>query len=128
MTTGTNPEAPASMTAGAPGPSPIELSGTILQAFALHLEHHLFREWTDAMDAAEAAAWEPVRRHLAGLRKMPTWAEQQARRQLDAPRQVTATHGWPPVAIPGRPGWWRHLIDGQQVDLPIHDQDRQGAA
>ncbi|WP_406360333.1 hypothetical protein OID55_10980 [Streptomyces sp. NBC_00715] len=35
-----------------------------------------------------------------------------------APRQVAATPGWPPVAIPGRPGWWRHHIDGRQVDLP----------
>jgi hypothetical protein len=34
------------------------------------------------------------------------------------PREVTATPTWPPVAIPGRPGWWRHCIDGQQVDLP----------
>lgn len=34
------------------------------------------------------------------------------------PSPVTATPGWPPVAIPGRPGWWRHWIDGKQVDLP----------
>lgn len=34
------------------------------------------------------------------------------------PHEVVATKGWPPVAIPGRPGWWRHHIDGQQVDLP----------
>lgn len=32
--------------------------------------------------------------------------------------EVTATPDWPPVAIPGSPGWWRHCIDGQQVDLP----------
>jgi hypothetical protein len=37
------------------------------------------------------------------------------------PYQVTATPDWPPVAIPGRPGWWRHYIDGQQVDLPHND-------
>lgn len=37
------------------------------------------------------------------------------------PRPLTATPGWPPVAIPGRPGWWRHLIDGQQVDLPHNE-------
>jgi len=34
------------------------------------------------------------------------------------PYEVTATPDWPAVAIPGRPGWWRHCIDGQQVDLP----------
>jgi hypothetical protein len=36
--------------------------------------------------------------------------------------EVTATPDWPPVAIPGRPGWWRHLIDGKQVDLPTREQ------
>jgi len=34
------------------------------------------------------------------------------------PYEAIATSNWPPVAIPGRPGWWRHHIDGQQVDLP----------
>lgn len=34
------------------------------------------------------------------------------------PHELVATDDWPPVAIPGRPGWWRHCIDGQQVDLP----------
>lgn len=38
------------------------------------------------------------------------------------PYEVTATPDWPPVAIPGRPGWWRHCIDGKQVDLPTNDQ------
>ena len=37
---------------------------------------------------------------------------------LPSVREVIATPGWPPVAIPGQPGWWRHWIDGQQVDLP----------
>ncbi|MFE0039395.1 hypothetical protein [Streptomyces sp. NPDC059015] len=40
------------------------------------------------------------------------------------PYEVTATPGWPPVAIPGRPGWWRHHINGQQVDLPHNDNER----
>lgn len=35
-------------------------------------------------------------------------------------RQMVATPDWPPVAIPGRPGIWRHCIDGQQVDLPTN--------
>ncbi|MEU1497344.1 hypothetical protein [Streptomyces sp. NPDC005732] len=45
------------------------------------------------------------------------------------PYEVTATPDWPPVAIPGRPGWWRHCIDGQQVDLPHNDRtatDQEG--
>lgn len=33
------------------------------------------------------------------------------------PRPVQATEGWPPVAIPGRPGWYRRLVDGRQVDV-----------
>jgi hypothetical protein len=42
------------------------------------------------------------------------------------PRLVQATDGWPPVAVPGRPGWRRHLVDGQQVDLP--DKAQESAA
>lgn len=38
--------------------------------------------------------------------------------ELPRPYEVVATPGWPPVAIPGRPGWWRHCVDGVQVDLP----------
>ena len=30
--------------------------------------------------------------------------------------EIRATPAWTPVAIPGRPGWWRHWVDGQQVD------------
>lgn len=41
--------------------------------------------------------------------------------QAPPPRKVTATPNWPPIAIPGRPGWWRHCINGQQVDLPTRD-------
>lgn len=36
---------------------------------------------------------------------------------------VRATPEWPPIAIPGRPGWRRHCIDGRQVDLP---EERDG--
>lgn len=42
-------------------------------------------------------------------------------------RAVQAAPGWPPVAIPGRPGWWRHRgSGGEQVDLPHNN--RSGAA
>lgn len=44
------------------------------------------------------------------------------------PHEVAATTDWPPVAIPGRPGWWRHCIDGQQVDLSTNDTNERGTA
>ncbi|MFJ2737663.1 MULTISPECIES: DUF2742 domain-containing protein [unclassified Streptomyces] len=47
-----------------------------------------------------------------------TLAELDALAKPKPPRLVQATVGWPPVAIPGRPGWYQHLIDGQQVELP----------
>ncbi|MGC9543613.1 DUF2742 domain-containing protein [Streptomyces sp. UG1] len=54
------------------------------------------------------------------LARRPT-AEEIRRRSVRGPaREVTATAGWPPVAIPGRPGWYRHLVDGHQVDLPTN--------
>jgi hypothetical protein len=37
------------------------------------------------------------------------------------PYEVSATPHWPPVRIPGRPGWWRHCINGEQVDLPTNN-------
>jgi hypothetical protein len=37
------------------------------------------------------------------------------------PYEVSATPHWPPVRIPGRPGWWRHHINGEQVDLPTNN-------
>lgn len=52
-------------------------------------------------------------------------AEEIRRRAVRSPaREVTATAGWPPVAIPGRPGWYRHFADGRQVDRPTNaEQD-----
>ena len=74
------------------------------EAFALHLEDHLRREITAELDAAEARSWAPVRARLANLRSTPTWAEQQAMRQPKPAHQLRATPGWPPIAIPGKPG------------------------
>ena len=48
---------------------------------------------------------------MSHLRLVPDAPEPEA-------HEVQATADWPPVAIPGRPVWWRHYIDGQQVDLP----------
>ncbi len=41
-------------------------------------------------------------------------------------REVTATPGWPPIALPGRPGWYRHLVNGEQVDLPTNTPPAEG--
>ncbi|WP_405359790.1 hypothetical protein OG535_13265 [Kitasatospora sp. NBC_00085] len=109
------PEDPATE-AGVPGPS-LDLSPVLVDAFVAHLEHHLFQQWTDAMDAAEATAWEPIRRRLAALRGVPTIAEQDERRRFPLARQLHPTPGWPPIAIPGQPGRYLTL-----------DNDRQGAA
>ncbi|MET9149999.1 hypothetical protein ABZX82_01770 [Streptomyces griseoflavus] len=38
------------------------------------------------------------------------------------PHEVTATPDWPPVAIPGRPSWWRHYENGRQADLPHNNR------
>ncbi|MFE2110562.1 hypothetical protein ACFXAF_32505 [Kitasatospora sp. NPDC059463] len=80
------------------------MNPTLVDAFVRHLEHHLFQRWTDAMDAAEAAAWEPIRARLRAMAGMPTVAEQDERRRFPPPRQLRPTPGWPPIAIPGCPG------------------------
>ncbi|MFC8715800.1 hypothetical protein [Kitasatospora sp. NPDC057198] len=95
----------------------MELSPVITDAFVLHLEHHLFDRWTAEQDAAEAAAWEPVRQRLAALRGQPTLTELAERQRLPPPTRLKPTPGWPPIAIPGQPGRYLTL-----------DQDRQDAA
>jgi hypothetical protein len=43
-------------------------------------------------------------------------------------RPVQATGGWPPVAIPGRPGWVRTLTAaGRQVDMPANTRKEAAA-
>jgi hypothetical protein len=47
----------------------------------------------------------------------PTYGDVLGRPATDPARdQLRATREWTPVAIPGRPGWWRHWVDGVQVD------------
>ncbi|MEV0438973.1 hypothetical protein AB0I84_09385 [Streptomyces spectabilis] len=60
-----------------------------------------------------------------GLARRPTLDELTARRTVRMPaRAVTASPGWPPVAIPGRPGWVRTLApDGRQLDRPRNPQE-----
>ncbi|MFE2428435.1 hypothetical protein ACFXJ5_17070 [Streptomyces sp. NPDC059373] len=52
------------------------------------------------------------------LARGKTNAELRAARARRPAHEIRATAGWSPIAIPGRPGWRRHLIDGQQADLP----------
>lgn len=80
------------------------MSPMLIDAFVRHLEHHLFQQWTAAMDAAEAAAWEPLRQRLRAVASMPTVAEQNELRRFPPPWKLRPTPGWPPIAIPGQPG------------------------
>ncbi|MFI0964652.1 hypothetical protein ACH4S8_25130 [Streptomyces sp. NPDC021080] len=77
--------------------------------------------WRRYGDEDELLSWfrdaSRTRESLAGRKTLA---------ELDAlatpkPRPVQATDGWPPVAVPGRPGWYRHLVDGQQVDVQRTD-------
>lgn len=58
------------------------------------------------------------------LASRKTMAELNKAAQRRPARSVQAVEGWPPVAIPGRPGWYRHVVNGRQVDV----QKRQVAA
>lgn len=47
----------------------------------------------------------------------PSYGDVLRRDPADPDRDhIRATPDWTPVALPGRPGWWRHSIGGQQVD------------
>jgi hypothetical protein len=60
-------------------------------------------------------------------RGLITLHQSQAYRRAPA-RPVQATTGWPPVAIPGRPGWVRTLTaDGRQVDTPANTRKEAAA-
>ncbi|MFF2955597.1 hypothetical protein ACFVVU_30150 [Kitasatospora sp. NPDC057965] len=71
--------------------------------------------------AEDEAAWKDLVRTVRAWSNHPTaleLAEQRARAAKAAHRPVSASPGWPPVAIPGQPGWHRHHRDGRQADLP----------
>ncbi|WP_149030446.1 hypothetical protein [Kitasatospora sp. MBT66] len=75
-----------------------------------------------AWAAEDEAAWKTLVRTVRAWSNHPTaleLAEQRARAAEAAHRPVSASPGWPPVAIPGQPGWHRHhRPDGRQADLP----------
>ncbi|MDX5565650.1 DUF2742 domain-containing protein [Streptomyces sp. ID05-04B] len=56
------------------------------------------------------------------IARRPTAEESRRRAELGPAREVIAAAGWPPVAVPGRPGWYRHFVDGHQVDRPTNTQ------
>ena len=67
----------------------------------------------------QAVEWRKLVREVRSWANQPTHLELLARRRLGPVREVRATPDWTPVAIPGRPGWWRHcLSDRTQLDLP----------
>lgn len=80
--------------------------------------------WRRYGDEQQLLAWfqeaQAVRPPLASRK---TLAELNEAAKPNA-RPVQASKGWPPVAIPGRPGCYRHLVNGRQVDV----QKRQVAA
>lgn len=73
--------------------------------------------WLEVTAEADSEA----QRLLRSLRlsSLPTWAEVRNRRATSGPvHEITATPHWPPIAVPGRPGLWRHCAPGgKQVDL-----------
>lgn len=81
--------------------------------------------WRKYGDEDELLSW-----FRGAHRARPSLADRKTRAELDMlakpkpPRPVHASEGWPPVAIPGRPGWYRHLVDGRQVDV----EERRAAA
>jgi hypothetical protein len=79
--------------------------------------------WRRYGDEQELMAWfRDAFRQREPLASRRTLAELDAlARQPATP--VQAAPGWPPVCIPGRPGWRRHLVDGQQVDLRDNAQE-----
>jgi hypothetical protein len=80
--------------------------------------------WRRYGDEEELLTWfREARRARPPLAEGKALAERDALARPRPARPVQATTGWPPVAIPGRPGWYRHLVNGRQVDV-----QRTGAA
>ncbi|MEU6618930.1 DUF2742 domain-containing protein [Streptomyces parvus] len=74
-------------------------------------------ERLDQLADSDPAAWyaevtaganDEARRLAGRLARMRTFAEQEEARAHRPPRQLRATPGWPPVAVPGEPGRYLH--------------------
>lgn len=73
--------------------------------------------WRRFGDEEDLLAWfRDASRARTPLASWKTRAELDALAKPKPPRPVQAADGWPPVAIPGRPGWYRHFANGRQVD------------
>lgn len=110
-------------------------AAAIIEAAEQWRRHQAHEQWLDDLLEHNPEAWyrlftadanAEAKRVLRAerLSSRPTAAEVARRRRSYAePRPVVATPGWPPVAIPGRPGWWRHHLEGgRQLDMP-HRQE-----
>ena len=74
--------------------------------------------WRRYGDGDDLVAWiRDASRSRESLANRRTIAELDELARPKPPHQLRATSGWPPVAVPGQPGWYRHLVDGEQVDL-----------
>ncbi|MFJ9536632.1 hypothetical protein ACIRPX_05175 [Streptomyces sp. NPDC101225] len=103
-------------------------AAAIITAAEQWRRHNAREQWLDRLLDSHPTAWYRVvtaeadreaRRILPKLARRPTIAEIKARNPRPVPRPVVATPGWPPVALPGRPGWYRHCgPDGEQTDRP----------
>ncbi|WP_406462332.1 hypothetical protein OH768_44245 [Streptomyces sp. NBC_01622] len=75
--------------------------------------------WRKYGDEVGLLAWfRDVSRSRGPVANRMTIAELDRLAKPKPTNPVQASQGWPPVAIPGRPGWYRHLVNGQQVDWP----------
>lgn len=105
----------------------------IIESAELWRRHTNRDQWLDSLDDADwyAEVFGDARRvasHIiTATRRIRRFKEAKDERAKPRPAHaLKATPGWPPVAIPGRPGWRRHLLDGQQVDRP--DMQQENAA
>jgi hypothetical protein len=83
--------------------------------------------WRQYGDEEELLTWfkDASAPHIPPAQRL-TIAELNARAKPKPPHQLRAAVGWPPVAIPGRPGWYRYLVNGRQVDH-CRSQTREAA-
>ncbi len=111
-----------------PWESPQRLAA-VLAAAELWRRHQAEQAHLDCLLDTDPDAWfrevtadanEEARRTIRRLRlsTVPTAAEMAGRRQPRPPRQMRATPGWPPIAVPGHPGRY----------LPWHDDQREEEA
>ncbi|MFI9236914.1 hypothetical protein [Streptomyces sp. NPDC053079] len=102
-------------------------AAAIIEAAELWRRRRAHELWLDRLLDEDPDRWYSIvteeanaaaRAIAPALARRLTADELRARRaQIKPVHVVRASPGWPPVAIPGRPGWYRHLINDGQVDL-----------